>query len=61
MKALLDRVHAVDPAWKVNGFLIDDAAAETDPIRYIIHLLFTSNLMPSFFCVTSYFLFGLTE
>ncbi|KAI3697783.1 hypothetical protein L6452_30880 [Arctium lappa] len=33
MKALLARVRAVDPAWKVNGFLIDDAAAETDPIR----------------------------
>ncbi|KAL8473565.1 hypothetical protein ACS0TY_030410 [Phlomoides rotata] len=33
MKALLDRVHAVDPGWKANGFLIDDAAAETEPIR----------------------------
>ncbi|KAL8204932.1 hypothetical protein R6Q57_010555 [Mikania cordata] len=33
MKALLSRVHAADPTWKVNGFLIDDAAAETDPIR----------------------------
>ncbi|XP_071742665.1 uncharacterized protein [Rutidosis leptorrhynchoides] len=33
MKALLGRVHAVDPTWKATGFLIDDAAAETDPIR----------------------------
>lgn len=33
MKALLDRVRAVDPGWKINGFLIDDAAAEIDPIR----------------------------
>ncbi|KAH6791394.1 SWIM zinc finger family protein [Perilla frutescens var. frutescens] len=33
MKALLDRVHAVDPEWKANGFLIDDAAAEIEPIR----------------------------
>lgn len=33
MKALLDRVHAVDPGWKINGFLIDDAATEIDPIR----------------------------
>lgn len=35
MKALHDRVLAVDPAWKVNGFLVDDAAAEIDPIREI--------------------------
>uniref|UniRef100_A0A1S3ZVN2 SWIM-type domain-containing protein n=1 Tax=Nicotiana tabacum TaxID=4097 RepID=A0A1S3ZVN2_TOBAC len=35
MKALHDRVRAVDPTWKVNGFLIDDAAAEIDPIREI--------------------------
>ncbi|GFP92921.1 hypothetical protein PHJA_001436400 [Phtheirospermum japonicum] len=33
MKALLDRVHSVDPGWNVNGFLIDDAAAEIDPLR----------------------------
>lgn len=33
MKSLLDRVHSVDPEWKANGFLIDDAAAEIDPIR----------------------------
>ncbi|KAK2976423.1 hypothetical protein RJ640_007461 [Escallonia rubra] len=31
MKALLGRVRAVDPGWKVNGFLIDDAAAEIFP------------------------------
>ncbi|PIN20791.1 hypothetical protein CDL12_06515 [Handroanthus impetiginosus] len=35
MKALLDRVRLVDPAWKANGFLIDDAAAEIDPIREV--------------------------
>lgn len=34
MKALLNRVRAVDPGWRINGFLIDDAAAETDPIRH---------------------------
>ncbi|GMH23098.1 hypothetical protein Nepgr_024941 [Nepenthes gracilis] len=35
MKALVDRVRAVDTGWKVNGFLIDDAAAEIDPLRDI--------------------------
>lgn len=35
MKALLDRVHLVDPGWKANGFLMDDAATEIDPIREI--------------------------
>nr|XP_043608729.1 uncharacterized protein LOC122580520 [Erigeron canadensis] len=35
MKALIDRVRAIDPTWKANGFLIDDAAGETDPIREI--------------------------
>lgn len=33
MKALLGRVREVDSGWKVNGFLIDDAAVEIDPIR----------------------------
>lgn len=33
MKALVDRVHAVDQGWKINGFLVDDAAVEIDPIR----------------------------
>ncbi|GER44251.1 SWIM zinc finger family protein [Striga asiatica] len=33
MKALLDRVCSVDSGWKVNGFLIDDAAIDVDPIR----------------------------
>lgn len=33
MKALVGRVRSVDPGWKVNGFLIDDAVAEIDPIR----------------------------
>ncbi|XP_057770097.1 uncharacterized protein LOC130989937 isoform X2 [Salvia miltiorrhiza] len=35
MKSLLDRVHSVDPGWKANGILIDDAAAEIEPIREI--------------------------
>ncbi|KAK9292230.1 hypothetical protein L1049_020193 [Liquidambar formosana] len=35
MKALVDRARTVDRAWKVSGFLIDDAAAEIDPIRDI--------------------------
>lgn len=35
MKALLDRASSVEPGWKVSGFVIDDAAAEIDPIRDI--------------------------
>ncbi|CAK7354884.1 unnamed protein product [Dovyalis caffra] len=35
MKALLGRASSVEPGWKINGFLIDDAAAEIDPIRDI--------------------------
>ncbi|KAL6512345.1 hypothetical protein OROHE_019957 [Orobanche hederae] len=35
MKALLYRVRSVDLEWRVNGFLIDDAAADVDPIRDI--------------------------
>ncbi|GJQ89256.1 hypothetical protein Tco_0000395 [Tanacetum coccineum] len=34
MPALLDRVRVVGPTWKVNGFLIDDATVETDPIKH---------------------------
>ncbi|KAJ4830339.1 hypothetical protein Tsubulata_043562, partial [Turnera subulata] len=33
MKALLDRASSAEPGWKISGFLIDDAAAEIDPIR----------------------------
>ncbi|EOY25229.1 hypothetical protein QUC31_009182 [Theobroma cacao] len=33
MKALLDRARSIEPGWKINGFLIDDAAMEIDPIR----------------------------
>lgn len=33
MKALLDRVRSVEPGWKISGFLVDDAAAEIEPIR----------------------------
>lgn len=35
MKALHDRARTVEPMWTVSGFLIDDAAAEIDPIRDI--------------------------
>lgn len=35
MKALFGRARSVEPGWKVSGFLIDDAAAEIDPIRDI--------------------------
>ncbi|KAI3877872.1 hypothetical protein MKX03_000308 [Papaver bracteatum] len=35
MKALVDRARSIDSAWKINGFMIDDAAAEMDPIREI--------------------------
>ncbi|KDP32636.1 hypothetical protein JCGZ_13186 [Jatropha curcas] len=35
MKALLSRASSVEPGWKISGFLIDDAAAEIDPIRDI--------------------------
>lgn len=33
MKSLLDRGRSIEPGWKISGFLIDDAAAEIDPIR----------------------------
>ncbi|XP_021772954.1 uncharacterized protein LOC110736925 [Chenopodium quinoa] len=33
MKALVGRIRAVDTGWKVSGFVIDDAAAELEPIR----------------------------
>ncbi|GAV63536.1 hypothetical protein CFOL_v3_07054 [Cephalotus follicularis] len=35
MKSLVDRARSVDPGWRISGFLIDDAAAEIDPIRDI--------------------------
>ncbi|XP_051151604.1 uncharacterized protein LOC127265706 [Andrographis paniculata] len=35
MKALLDRARSVEPGWKCSGFLVDDAAAEIEPIREI--------------------------
>ncbi|XP_044479566.1 uncharacterized protein LOC123206434 [Mangifera indica] len=35
MKALLDRARGVEIGWKISGFLIDDAAAEIDPIGEI--------------------------
>ncbi|KAJ8769214.1 hypothetical protein K2173_000989 [Erythroxylum novogranatense] len=33
MKSLLDRASSVEPGWRISGFLVDDAAAEIDPIR----------------------------
>ncbi|XP_020265056.1 uncharacterized protein LOC109840725 isoform X2 [Asparagus officinalis] len=35
MKALADRVRAVESSWRINGFIIDDPALELDPIREI--------------------------
>ncbi|XP_022737977.1 uncharacterized protein LOC111290777 isoform X2 [Durio zibethinus] len=32
-KALVDRTRSIEPGWKTNGFVIDDAAMEIDPIR----------------------------
>lgn len=34
MKALVERARTIDMGWKVSGFMVDDAAAEIDPIRY---------------------------
>ncbi|XWS49306.1 hypothetical protein CRYUN_Cryun13aG0152600 [Craigia yunnanensis] len=39
MKALLDRARSIEPGWKINGFVIDDAAMEIDPIRQDIFAL----------------------
>ncbi|KAL4385838.1 hypothetical protein GQ457_15G008080 [Hibiscus cannabinus] len=41
MKALLD------PGWKINGFVIDDAAMEIDPIR---HDIFSLKVLDAFGC-----------
>lgn len=35
MKALVDRARTAEPGWKVSGFIVDDAAAEIDPIRQV--------------------------
>lgn len=35
MKALADRIRAVDSGWRISGFIIDDPASEIDPIRDI--------------------------
>ncbi|RZC69461.1 hypothetical protein C5167_032568 [Papaver somniferum] len=32
-KELVDRARSIDAAWKINAFMVDDAAAEVDPIR----------------------------
>lgn len=34
MKILLQRAQSVEPGFKINGFIIDDAATEIDPIRH---------------------------
>lgn len=34
MKILLQRAKSVEPSFRINGFIIDDAATEIDPIRY---------------------------
>ncbi|KAG4950073.1 hypothetical protein JHK84_043497 [Glycine max] len=33
LKALIDQARSVEPGWKLNGFLIDDATAEIDLLR----------------------------
>ncbi|KAL5159414.1 hypothetical protein HKD37_15G043737 [Glycine soja] len=33
LKALIDQTRSVEPGWKLNGFLIDDAIAEIDLLR----------------------------
>ncbi|KAK4758663.1 hypothetical protein SAY87_019964 [Trapa incisa] len=33
MKALVDRARSIEPGWKASAFMIDDAAADVDPIR----------------------------
>lgn len=33
MKALTEKIHAVDSGWRITGFLTDDPASEIDPIR----------------------------
>jgi len=44
MKALVDKVRAVDSTWRINGFIIDDPALEIDPIRYEIICYFILSL-----------------
>ncbi|KAL6528856.1 hypothetical protein OROMI_029032 [Orobanche minor] len=46
MKALLYRVRSVDLEWRVNGFLIDDAATDVDPIREMKMWLTTTKALP---------------
>ncbi|KAH7566081.1 hypothetical protein JRO89_XS08G0081500 [Xanthoceras sorbifolium] len=50
MKALLGRARGIESGWKISGFLIDDAAAEIDPIRHDWR----------YFVVLSYFPYGVT-
>lgn len=52
MKSLLDRVHSVDHGWKASGFIVDDAAAEIEPIRQNALLVFLF-LNLSLFCYYS--------
>lgn len=74
MKSLVGRIRAVDTGWKVSGFVIDDAAAELEPIRqatYTIHFVWEIysycllNLLFTFvagiyFVVLCCFLFGVS-
>lgn len=34
MKILLKRAQSVEPGFRINAFIIDDAALEIDPIRH---------------------------
>lgn len=47
MKALADRVHAADSGWRINGFIIDDAALEVDPIRQVELFIFAHSPLPA--------------
>uniref|UniRef100_A0A0A9D1P1 SWIM-type domain-containing protein n=1 Tax=Arundo donax TaxID=35708 RepID=A0A0A9D1P1_ARUDO len=33
MRALTDRIHAIDLTWRIGGFIIDDPASDLEPIR----------------------------
>lgn len=51
MKALVDRIRAVDSVWNIYGFIIDDPALEIDPIRQVGgYLLFLNFSFTSIEC-----------
>lgn len=55
MKALVDRIRAVDTGWKVSGYVIDDAAAELEPIRQATHtVILYICLQKNLYCLLIY-------